>query len=57
MQTGDGDAAARRFVAGIGNTWYRVNLGKAMVPEEDADDIPGVGQEDDIGDDYAMSIG
>jgi hypothetical protein len=54
VTTGDADAAARRFVAGIGDEWYRVNLGKAMVPDED--EIPGEADHD-IGDDYAMSIG
>jgi hypothetical protein len=32
VSTGDADAAARAFVAGIGDPWYRANLGRSLTP-------------------------
>lgn len=52
VETGDADKAARRFVSGIGNEWYRVNLGKAIAPDIDTD-----GEVYELEDDYGMSIG
>lgn len=52
VTTGDADAAAAVFVAGIGDTWYRTNLGRGVINPDYGDDSDAL----DTGD-YGMSIG
>lgn len=53
VATGDGDHALKVFVSGIGNPWYRVNLGRgAGQPPDDDDDL----QEAALDEGYEISI-
>lgn len=51
VTTGDGDAALRRFVQGIGEPWYRAQLGRGSDNEDLVDD------DEVLDSDYGMSIG
>lgn len=68
LKTGDADEAARTFMQGIGDPWYRAQLAKGLNrshaeagggggggDEGDLVDIPA--EEYGLGDDYGMSIG